>query len=172
MNAAPQPRQRSRIFGHPIVKYVLAPLLVLLIWYFLLKGIEGCGGDGGPNVRIDVAASMVNPFEDTAAAEYVCLVNEGDSAVSLTGWKLSDAERTVNVLPRFSLAPDAKVRVHPGGGGERADTKHDLFGEAGTSWNNEGDTVTLLDSEGAAVDSVTYGNRDDGEVRGNCGPAS
>lgn len=136
----------------------------------MVKGIEGCESDGPPDVRIDVAASLLNPFNDTAAAEYICLVSEEDSAVSLTGWKLTDAEGVVSVLPQFSLAPHAKVRVHPGGGNERADTTHDLYGEAGMSWNNDGDTVTLLDSDGRVVDSASYGNREDGEARGTCGP--
>lgn len=168
--AKPSKERGSKVLGHPIVKLLLAPLLVLVIGYFVVKWIEGCESDGLPDVLIDVAASLVNPFNDTPAAEYICLVNEGDSAVRLTGWKLTDAGGVVNVLPQFSLASHARVRVHPGGGDERADTTHDLYSEAGTSWNNDGDTLTLLDSDGTVVDSASYGNREDGEVRGTCGP--
>lgn len=169
-DAKPAKDRGSKMLGHPIVALFLAPLLVLVIGYFVVKWIEGGENEGPPDVRIDIAASRVNPFDDTAAAEYICLVSEEDSAVSLTGWKLTDAEGAVNVLPQLSLAPRARLRVHPGGGDERADTDHDLYGEAGTSWNNDGDTVTLLDSDGGVVDSAAYGNREDGEVRGTCGP--
>ncbi|HEX8752309.1 MAG TPA: lamin tail domain-containing protein [Solirubrobacterales bacterium] len=160
----------GRVLRHPLVALIVAPLLVLAIWYFVSKWLEGPEDGGPPDVRIDLPASLVNPRTDTAAAEYVCLVNEGDGAVSLTGWKLTDAEGVVDVLPQFTLPAHAKVRVHPGGGDERTDTRHDLYGEAGTSWNNEGDTVTLLEPDGTVVDSTSYGSRADGEVRGTCGP--
>ena len=169
-DAKPSKERGGKILAHPIVVLFLAPLLVIVVGYFVLKWIEGPESDGPPDIRIDAAASLVNPTTDTAAAEYICLVSEEGSAVSLTGWKLADAEGTVNVLPQFSLGPQARVRIHPGGGDERTDTTHDLYGESGASWNNDGDTVTLLDADGTPVDSVSYGNREDGEVRGTCGP--
>lgn len=77
-------------------------------------------------VRIDLASSIFNaPGYDDPAREYVCLVNRSGASVDLTGWVLRDAERVVNVLPRFTLEADAAVRVHPGVG---ADSRSDLFG--------------------------------------------
>ncbi len=162
----------ERALDSRAVKLVLAPLLVVVVGFFVVRGIEGCDEPPpGPDVRIDAAASSVNPEGDEdPAAEYVCLVNEGEEAVSLTGWKLTDAEGIVNSLPQFSLAPRATVRVHPGGGESLADTSHDLYGGKGASWNNGGDTISLFDADGVEVDSRVYPERDDGEVRGTCGP--
>lgn len=135
--------------------------------YLIIEAIDGT--DEPPKVRIDTAASLVNPSGyDNPAEEYICLVNEGEDAVELTGWELTDAEGIVNVLPLSSLEPRATVRVHPGGGDERADTASDLYGSEGTTWNNGGDTVTLYDADGAEVDSESFAERDDGEVRGDC----
>ena len=139
-------------------------------------------GDGGhntvtisepppPRVRIDTEASLINPRgSDQGVGEYVCLVNESGDAVSLTGWKLSDSEGLVNVLSRFSLPPQGSVRVHPGGRPGMADTSHDRYGSRAASWNNSGDTITLLDAEEERVDSQHFGAKDPGEVSGSCGP--
>lgn len=121
-------------------------------------------GDGGgtppepekPAVRIDAAASLVNPKGDeTAAEEYVCLVNEGASAVDLAGWKLYDSEGVVDELGRIQLPPQGSVRIYGSG--------------KAPHWNNSGDTITLRDAEDERVDSRPYPAREDGEVRGSCG---
>lgn len=156
-----------------VFKFVIVPLFVAVVGglavYFAIELIRD--DDAPPKVRIDTAASLLNPAgSDDPSGEYVCLVNEEDSAVDLTGWKLTDAEGVVNVLPQLSLGAHATVRVHPGGGDERADTAVDLYGSEGTTWNNGGDTVTLYDADGEEVDSRPYPERDDGEVRGRCGP--
>jgi len=157
----------SRVF-----RYLLAPLLVVIaggVVVHVLTGLAESSKKGPPKVRIDTAASLVHPTDGTdSAAEYVCLVSEEGRAVSLTGWKLADAEGFVNVLPQFLLEPHAKVRVHPGGGDEHADTTHDLYGGQGSSWNDGGDTVTLLNSNYTKIDSQSYSARDPGEVRGAC----
>lgn len=114
------------------------------------------GPAAGPDVRIDVAGSRVDPpGYETAQAEYVCLVNAEDRAVSLAGWQLHDAERLVNVLPQFELAAHTSVRVHPGRG---RDSRTDLYGTRSRPvWNNDADTITLLDEHGRTVDEATYG---------------
>ncbi|HEX6455001.1 MAG TPA: lamin tail domain-containing protein [Solirubrobacterales bacterium] len=120
-------------------------------------------GDGGtptakgkPAVRIDAAASLVNPGGDeTAAEEYVCLVNVGDSPVDLAGWKLYDSEGVVDELGRLRLPPQGAARVYGTG--------------KAPHWNNSGDTITLRDAEDERVDSESYPARDEGEVSGSCG---
>lgn len=157
------------------VLFVLAAIATTIIGFPVTHyGEELLGwGDGNskPPVKIDAAASLVNPARDeSGATEYVCLVNKGDSAVDLTGWKLYDAEGVVNELSQFSLPPHGSVRVHPGGGSEH-DTPHDIFGgEDRALWNNTGDTITLRDAADERVDSQTYSAREDGEVSGICGP--
>jgi competence protein ComEC len=107
------------------------------------------------------------PGDEGPAEEYVCLVNQTDEPVDLLGWLLRDgAGQDVNTLPDFTLAPEARVRVHPGKGRNSAT---DLFGISGSPvWNNEGDSVTLLDADGEEIDSQSYGPRDD-DAASRCG---
>jgi hypothetical protein len=123
--------------------------------------------DCPPDVQVDLASSKFNPpGYDDPASEYVCLVNEDDHAVTLTGWVVRDAERDVNVLPRFTLGSGGAVRVHPGRGTDRS---ADLFGKEGSPvWNNSGDTVTLLDADGEQIDTRSYGATAEGDG-GGCG---
>lgn len=120
-----------------------------------------------PDVRIDVAASRLNSAgADDPRDEYLCLVNEGDREVSLTGWVLRNAHADVNTLPTFSLASREGVRVHPGSG---SNSPTDLFGDNGSpQWNNEGGSVTLLDADGQIIDTRPYGPRK--EQTGPMGP--
>lgn len=122
-----------------------------------------------PDVRIDIAASQVNTRGyDNASDEYICLVNKSGGDVDLHGWELRDAEGGVNVLPDFTLASDEQIRVHPG---EGRNTDTDLYGEGHAAvWNNEGDTITLLDQSGNVIDSQTYGSRQSETVAAGCGP--
>jgi hypothetical protein len=138
---------------------IVAAIIALPIAHYgdKLFGDEGPSTPEKPSVRIDAPASLVNPEGDeTGTEEYVCLVNDGDSAVNLTGWKLYDSEGVVNELGRLQLPPQGSVRVH---GSEKA-----------SSWNNSGDTITLRDAEDEVVDSRSYPAREDGEVSGSCGP--
>jgi Lamin Tail Domain/Glucodextranase, domain B len=124
-----------------------------------------------PEVRISLADSRLNPAEyDDASDEYVCLVNYDDQPVSMAGWEIHAAERRINVLPDFTLQPGAAVRVHPGSG---TNSTRDLYGEKGSpEWRNEGGQISLLDSEGQEVDAVGYGERNDGDGSGECGPSA
>lgn len=122
-----------------------------------LFGDGAPAGKEKPAVRIDAAASLVNPKGDeTASEEYVCLVNDGDSPVDLAGWKLYDSEGVVDELGRLRLPPHGSVRIHGGG--------------SAPHWNNSGDTITLRDAEDERVDSQSYPAREDGAVSGTCGP--
>jgi hypothetical protein len=120
-----------------------------------------------PDVRIDIASSQFDvPGSDNPSREYVCLVNEEGGSVDLTGWELRDAEGKVNVLPDFTLEADASVRVHPGQG---TNSPTDLYGSEGRSvWNNEGDSVTLIDDGGKTIDQVSYGATE-ASGGGDCG---
>ncbi len=143
----------------------------------LLLGIPGTLAvvapceDQPPAVAISLADSRLNPAEyDDPSDEYVCLVSDDEEPVSLAGWELHGPERRVNVLPRFTLEPGAAVRVHPGRG---TDSTRDLYGEEGSpEWRNEGGQITLLDREGQEVDAVGYGEREQDDGSGECGPGA
>jgi hypothetical protein len=122
-----------------------------------------------PDIRIDVASSRFNPEgADDPADEYLCLVNEGDHTVSLTGWVLRNAHSDVNALPAFSLAARQGVRVHPGTG---SSSSTDLFGNNGSPrWNNDGGSVTLLDADRQVIDARPYGpSKEQTGPTGRCG---
>ena len=122
-----------------------------------------------PDVRIDVAASRFNSAgADDPRDEYLCLVNEGDREVSLTGWVLRNAHADVNTLPTFSLASREGVRVHPGSG---TNSPTDLFGDNGSpQWNNGGGSATLLDADGQIIDTRPYGpSKEQTGPMGPCG---
>lgn len=138
---------------------IVAAIIALPITHYgdKLFGDEGPSTREKPSVRIDAAASLVNPEGDESGTEeYVCLVNDGDESIDLAGWKLYDSEGVVDELSRLQLPPQGSVRVY---GSEKA-----------SSWNNSGDTITLRDAEDEVVDSRSYPAREDGEVSGSCGP--
>ncbi|WP_332449366.1 MBL fold metallo-hydrolase [Methanoculleus sp.] len=82
--------------------------------------------------------------------ERVTVANTDPAAVNLTGWTITDeGARNTYTFPVFSLDPGADVTVHSGAGN---DTATDLYwGRSGPVWNNDGDTATLADANGAVV---------------------
>lgn len=129
---------------------------LLGVYLTFAAAVEWWPFEGPPEVRIDIAASRVNSAgSDNPTAEYICLVNKGDGSTNLLGWTLRDAEHQVNVLPDVTLDSGQRIRIHPGEGTE---SSTDVYGKKGTAaWNNEGDTVALLDDSGDEIDSQTYG---------------
>lgn len=156
---------RKRIAKHwkAVAIFVLLAIATTIIGLPITHYGDKLFPDGGdeptpesPAVRIDAAASLVNPRGDeSGAAEYVCLINSGDGAVDLTGWTLNDSEGIVDELSGVRLPPHGSVRVYGSGAAPR--------------WNNSGDTITLRNAEDERVDSQSYPERQDGEVSGSCG---
>lgn len=96
---------------------------------------------------------VYNPNGDDVAGELVQLHNVG-AAVNMTGWMLSDASVADYTFPAFTLNSGATVTVWTRSG---TDTTTDLFwGRAQAVWNNDGDTATLMDSNGSIVDKCSY----------------
>lgn len=77
--------------------------------------------------------------------------NEGDTAVDMTGWTISDESNKVYTFPSgFVLNANAKVIVYTGSG---EDTQNKLYwGSNVPIWNNDHDTSYLRDDEGNLVD--------------------
>lgn len=166
---APSDRE-TRLTGRAILVLTVLATAIAYLSLAAAVGWPPFSPDDGPDVRADVAQSLIDaPGSDAPADEYVCLVNEGDDAVSLTGWELHDREGLVNQLPQFRLAGHGRVRVHPGSG--PAGSRTDLYGSATLpAWNNEGDTITLRDEHGAVVTQTSYPRQVEG-AGGPCGPA-
>lgn len=91
------------------------------------------------------------PGDDTLVLneEFVVIGNEGDRPVRLSGWVLRDesASHRFAFPSGFELGPGAEVTVHTGCG---EPTATDLYWcVAGSAvWNNDGDTVFLVDPSG------------------------
>jgi endonuclease YncB( thermonuclease family) len=107
---------------------------------------------------IDPACSRFNaPGDDNANKneEYLCLTNSGEQPSDLTGWSVHDSYGWSYVLPAFSLAPGASVRLRTGCG---ADTAGDLYWcRSDTAiWNNGGDCASLLDAAGLLIQEYCY----------------
>lgn len=122
-----------------------------------------------PDLRIDVAASRFNPAgPDDPRDEYVCLVNDGDDSVSLTGWLLRNSHGDVTAVPSYRLGARQGVRVHPGTGDNSA---ADLFGTRDSpQWSNSGGSVTVVDDDGRVIDSRAYGPvKEQGGAESRCG---
>ena len=75
--------------------------------------------------------------------------------MDMTGWVVHDEYGWQFTFPAFTLAPGASVRVRTGCG---QNTNTDLYWcKSGTAvWNNDGDTVFLLDATGNLIDSYSY----------------
>lgn len=121
---------------------------------------DACGRvdpDAGSVVIGELVADP--PGDDTldANAEYVVIRNGGPDSVDLTGWSVKDetASHRFGFPAGFTLAGGAAVTVHTGCGTPSAT---DLFwcNEGSAIWNNEGDTVFLLDPDGNIVDTRAY----------------
>ncbi|WP_435349694.1 lamin tail domain-containing protein [Haloarchaeobius sp. HRN-SO-5] len=108
--------------------------------------------DGGGEVTL---VTVQAEGDGNATDEYVVFENTGESTLDLSGWRLEDAAGREYYFPvGFVLAPGARVTVHTG---EGTDTDTDLYWGAGSAvWNNDGDTVILVDDEGTVVVREEY----------------
>ena len=83
------------------------------------------------------------------ATEVVLMRNRG-GAVSLEGWRLSDAEGNSFTFPAITLFANTQVRMHSAAG---RSTPSDLYwGRATPAWNG-GELITLHDQAGNVVDT-------------------
>jgi len=108
--------------------------------------------------RLVVSDLHVDPADDdrkNLAAEYVEFRNAGDEALDLSGYTIRDEAGAEFAVPDgFVLAPGARVRLHTGAG---ESTATDLYWDAGAPvWNNDGDTVVVLDETATEVLAYSY----------------
>ena len=121
---------------------------------------DGDGGVGselvGPAVMINEV--LANEAGSNVAGEFVELVNAGDAPASLVGWQLSDGSGLRHVFAGdSSLAPGQALVVFGGASAIPAGMERAVAASSGSlGLSNGGDSVTLADASGAAVDSISY----------------
>ncbi|MBX0326031.1 lamin tail domain-containing protein [Halomicroarcula sp. F13] len=88
--------------------------------------------------------------------EYVVFKNSGDASLDLSGWTVTDeAGKTYTFPDGYTLEAGSTVTLHTG---SWSDSATDLYWDVGSPvWNNDGDTVTVRNSEGAVVIEEIYG---------------
>jgi hypothetical protein len=93
---------------------------------------------------------LPNPVGADKDGEYIKIFNDGDKAVNLAGWKISDASKK-----SFTLSGTL-------------DSKQELVlfsAQTKISLNNNGETIFLTDSKGALADKLGYtGVAEEGKI--------
>lgn len=94
---------------------------------------------------------LPNPVGKDAPGEYMTLFNDGDAAVSFSGWRLKDASGKVFNLSGYRLEPKKELKLFS------SVTKLSL--------NNNGETIQLVDVSGTMVSELSYvGSAQEGRV--------
>lgn len=95
------------------------------------------------NGAVRIVEIMPDPYDDDDYAEWFKVQNKRDTAVSLTGWKIMDAENTVWTL-------DEAGKLDPG-------AIYKLVSPYTAKLSNDGDTVYLVAPNNEKVQTVAYG---------------
>ena len=106
-----------------------------------------------PQVRITEIMSAPNPGEP----EWIEIENFGNTNTALEGWILEDSQSSTELSGL--LAPGERMIIATGEIAAGSDQTRVLtVRRLGNGLNNAGETLTLRDASGVAVDSVTYGS--------------
>lgn len=134
--------------------WLLCSLVVGLAAALLLSRSLAARDAAGP-VLID--SVLYDGYALNDADEAVRLVNVGDSAVDLGGWRLSDGATTA-VLPPVTLSPGAGLWLTADAAAFRAQFGHDADLELSPwpGFANAGDEVLLEDAGGVLRDALIY----------------
>lgn len=93
---------------------------------------------------------LPNPIGVDKDGEYIKIFNDGDKAVNLTGWKISDASNKSFSLSGI-IQPSGELKL--------------LSTQTKISLNNNGETIFLFDEKGALADKLGYtGVADEGKI--------
>lgn len=116
----------------------------------------------GPAATADVEVSNINSDapgndNDNLNGEWIELTNRSTADLALTGWVVRDesASHRFPFPDGFVLGAGATVRLHTGCG-ETNDSSLYWCMQGSAVWNNDGDTVFLLDASGNIVMSKQY----------------
>ncbi|WP_255153042.1 lamin tail domain-containing protein [Halorarius halobius] len=108
--------------------------------------------------QLVVSDLHVDPEDDdrkNLAEEYVEFTNDGDEKLDLSNYTIRDTAGAEFAVPDgFVLAAGQSFRLHSGAG---ESTETDLYWDAGKPvWNNDGDTVIVLDENANEVLAYSY----------------
>jgi hypothetical protein len=98
---------------------------------------------------------------DSEGDEFVEIVNNSSSTINLNGWTFRDAAEVRHTFPEGSLVDAGCAILIFGGGTPEGDFGFSLVQVASSgylSFNDFGDILTLSDSDGNAIASLTYGS--------------
>lgn len=100
--------------------------------------------------------SSISPLPN---AEFVELYNRSDSAIDLSGWIISDGSSDA-VLPKFLFLPKSYLIVHDIQNDQLFSGFVNRIGVSGFPGlnNDTGDTLTIFDENGRAIESVGFNN--------------
>ncbi|NOK12064.1 lamin tail domain-containing protein [Corallococcus exercitus] len=115
------------------------------------------GGTGGTG-SVFINEVLLNEPGSDVNGEFVELVNSGTAAVDLSGWTVSDSTGVRHTFASgTSVAAGKAVVVFGGASGIPSGTTGAVAASTGTlGLGNSGDTVTLKNSAGTAVDTATF----------------
>lgn len=135
------------------------PLWLLLVMALGVTAVRLWGGAlsaASPAVVL-IDSVLFDGYALNDADEAVRLVNVGDSAVELGGWRLSDGTSSA-ALPPVMLAPGAMVWLTGNAEAFREQFGHDadVALKPWPGFSNAGDEVLLLDADGRPVDALVY----------------
>ena len=108
-----------------------------------------------PELRIAVEADAPGNDHHNPNGEYAVVANSGAGAIAIGGWRLCDGANHCFRFPADAvIVGGGRVVVHSGTG--RHDGERYYMGQRRAVWNNDGDTATLYDAEGATVVVFSY----------------
>ena len=106
-------------------------------------------------MRIMVQADAPGNDHQNPNGEYVILKNSASEAIAIGGWRLCDLANHCFRFPAgAAIEGGGRVLIHTGTG--QPDGERFYMGRRQAVWNNDGDTATLYDSEGATVLAFSY----------------
>jgi endonuclease/exonuclease/phosphatase family metal-dependent hydrolase len=115
---------------------------------------------GGGTSNVIINEVLLNEPGSDPNGEFVELVNVGTGAADLSGWTVADAALTRHTFPSGTLLPaGGVVVVFASAAGIPAGTPGAVAASTGAlGLSNSGDTVTLRNASGTAVDTATLGS--------------
>jgi hypothetical protein len=118
-------------------------------------GFDNVDEEPAQLVVSDLHVDPENDDRKNLAEEYVEFTNDGDAELDLSNYTVRDeAGAAFGVPDGFVLGPGESVRLHTGAG---ESTETDLYWDAGSPvWNNDGDTVVVLDENANEVLAYNY----------------
>jgi competence protein ComEC len=115
----------------------------------------GTTTDSGTLALAAVHADAAGDDRENLNDEYIVLENTGTESLDLSGWTITDAAGHSYTIPAgTTLAAGDTITIHTGSG---SDTTSELYWGSGSPiWNNDGDTVTVRNSQCDIVLNETY----------------